>query len=675
MTRRKSDVNISGNFTPSQLWIVLKANRRFCFGFALAGALFSLVTGLFEIPYYESYSKIQFKSFDMGKSVAQTMLQDADSLNMKEVMDRVVSLLRSDSFHEELATVIKNDRNKSNLVLAWAVGKRMRLQYAMRRLGLSTSEEPQIDLDSLSEEEVSALLGKMIDVFPDYKEQSELIKITGLEPVTVQKVNSFVATALMSASEKIKAAEIKRSIDYLERQKEAARVKMVEAGNNLRLFYSDNPELAGQATRSSPMEERSELQGEKEKVTEQLESNKKLLAFYRQKYLNFSKDSDTTAEVYNKFKQELIELKYKRKKFLFEGYDEKNEGILELDSKIANLEKILSASGSENAGIGEKHLVGIGHDQNLSEKILELQDSLKKQQFELESLTTRIKKITPQANGISKSILLMENLKTEARMANELFEELSKKCEYAKMRKGGDDQLMRQSESPSLPQGPVNIPTTLKVFFSFFVGLALAISWLIMNLIFTTKITDWQSVEDLGINFAGILHDFDPDLSEILMNLDCLDRDPGTETPIVLCTSPEQSIPYQDIQLLSGYLARQKEKSLFIIVGETEINRRFELVNDLDFAKVFAHQNGKEYLLQISDKNTIKALRESIKILEDSYDLRYSCIFLYFVDGINNPNYHVGLKLASKVLLLGVPAKFSGGEYFKLIYGMKDLQH
>lgn len=672
MSRRKPEHSGSGSITPGQLWILVKVNKRFCVSLGLLGAFFAFVLGLMEVPYYSSTSKLQFKSADVGKTLVQAVINESDNLGIKEFMDRSLGVVRSDSFREELAAQIKAAEGKRRLVLAWAVGSRLRIQYALERLGISRPQYEPIDLDSLSKDEIAALLIKMINATPDYKEQTAEIAITGLEPLTVSRINSIVVEALIQTNGKIKQAELEKSIDFLRSQRESARQKLVEANDNLRLFYQEHPEMMSNQQKPNAIDERADLIDQKKKLIEDQESNRKLLAFYKKKYMNFGKDSDTTAEVFNKFKAELVELKYKRKKFIFQGYSEKDDGILELDKKIAELEKILS--NSNNQHVEEARLVGVGHDQTISDKIMELQDTIKKQQFEVEAITKRLEKVNPNTGDMSRALMLVENLKLDVRLATSLFEEITKKLEYAEMRKsGGDDEQILLKDSPSVPIRSNGSPIVLRVFFAFCVGLMLAISWLVLSATFSFRITDWQNVVDMGLNYIGLLHDYDPDLSEILMNLDCLDKGDSGEVPILLCTSPEESVSFEEVQMLSNFLARQGELSLFILVGETRLNPRFRLVSDIGFAKVYSHPNEKEFVLQIDDRESIKSLRECIKILEDTYKVRYACVFLYFLRGLNDPSYHLGLKIASKILLLGPPAKYTSEDYFKLVYGLKDL--
>lgn len=662
----------STSLTPTQFWILVRENRRASVLAGLAGALLMFVACLFEVPYFTSTAKLQFKIADTGKTVIATVLNEADGLGVKEFMDRSVDVVRSDSFHEELAALVKSSEERDRLVLAWAVGARLRLQYARARLGIGEVHYEKIPVEELSQEEIAALLGKMISIIPDYKMQSADVSISALDGPTAERVNSLVIRALINTNEKIKAREMDKAIDFLEQQKNAARKKLAEANDNLQIFYHEHPEMIGLGTRPTAEDERTALVSQRDRVRESLQSNRKLLDFYRQKYASFGKDSDSTAEVFNKFKQELIELKYRRKKYIFQGYDEKNEGIVELDKKIAETEKILAGAGAD--ANGAKHLVGVGHDQNLSEKILELQESIKKQEFEAESIEARLSKMSSKSHNLSQSMLLLENLKGDVRMNTELFEELNKKVEYAQMRRNGDEQQILVKESPSLPLTSSGAPLRWRILFAFIVGMAVHTSWLILSMLFSTKIIDWQNVEDFGVNFAGVLREYDPDLAEILTNLDCLDRPDHVETPIVLCAAPENSVSQAELHLLTSYLASHEEKSLLTVVGQSTVLPNYRLTSDIGFAKVYTSANEKEFVLQITERESIKSLREVVKILEENYRLRYSCVFLFFTEGVADANYYVGLKMASKVLLLGRPARYTAAQYLNLLKGIKDLR-
>src|SRR4051812_30540176 len=95
--------NNNNSLTPKQFLILVRENRRLCLPAGLAGALLVFVAGLFEVPYFTSNAKIQFKLSDTGKTMIATVLNETDGLGAKEFMDRSVDVVRSDSFRGELA--------------------------------------------------------------------------------------------------------------------------------------------------------------------------------------------------------------------------------------------------------------------------------------------------------------------------------------------------------------------------------------------------------------------------------------------------------------------------------------------------------------------------------------------------------------------------------------------
>lgn len=641
--------------------------------FAAVGAVFALLSVIFalcEPPRLRATAVLKLKVFDIGKAVNNDPLKGSDSSSQKELLDSQAKLIRLKDFEEELAKVAPAELRGEQLALAWGMGERFRVNLLLRRMGVSSREPASVDVTTLTSGELLALLSRITEVIPNYEDGTLAVQVDALNEETARKVALTMAQAYIATSRKLELQEIQSSITFLRSQRDLLRKRLVEAEDSMRRFFQDNPILANETVKKAALEDTARLQGEFTAKTDELDASRRLLEFYKKKFSGFMKSSDTTTEVYDKFKQELVELKYKRKKYIFQGYAETHEGIIELDEKIKNAERVLASAGD----ITGKNVVSVDHEAKLSAKIVELQDLIKKQEIDLEALKVRKANAEKRSTIDPDQELLLDDFQRDVRLSREMFDEISRRLETATMRLAASEGYLTLLLSPNFATLVRSLPTGKRVVFSFLVGFVLAVAAGLSLAVARRLVIDELNVNDMGLKYAGDLRTTNSTRAKVLLNLGCTYRGEGVgKAEIVLCSSPSGTAGVAQVLMLTDYLGKQKEKSLFIIVGDMDISGHFQMRSDLGYAKVFTSADGTQFILQISDEDTIYSIRECLAITESQYRLKYSMVFLYIQSGAECLAYPFGQQLADKMLLIGPSAKHSSAEYFKLVEGFKNI--
>jgi hypothetical protein len=521
-----------------------------------------------------------------------------------------------------------------------------------------------------SESDIVTLVLNYLTIEPIYNEKLVRISVRTITPKVAQLLAEVVSRSVIDAATELDKSEISLTVQRLSAQKDSLRKRLVEEQENLKIFYTENPVFANEQFRSQAVREESTLRQEYSRRQEELKTNIRVLEFYKKRYGNFFSNSDSTTEVYDKFKQELIELKYKKKKYLFEGYTETDEGIKDLDEKISHIEKILSTSGS----MANKRVVSVDNESRLSQKIVELQDTIKKEEIEIASLAQQVQNVEERSKVRPQLEMLNDDFQREVKLARELFEDVSRRLEQALIRQTSYTCDLTVVITASVATAVLTIGLLKSLIFSFLVGIVLCFAIAILSSLIRRMVIDDQSVEDMGLKFAGELGVGNSARAEILSNLGCLYRDQSDKPPpIVLCTSIKESAGIKQVLSLTNYLAMQKEKTLFIIVGRMDLHDNFKIKSDLGYAKVYCSLDGKQFVLQLADEESMDSIHECLQILEAQFKVRYSMVLLYIQDGIDCLAYPMGQHLANKMLVIGTAGKNRAGDYFKLIQGFKNL--
>lgn len=670
MSRRRGHTRLTyaAAITWTQIRIVLQQNWRLCLVGATLIAAFSAVLALGEPAKFRVATLLMVKTVDAGKASAANPLVDSDSASNKDLLDRQARIHRVTEFTEELATAVHADTTAKNLKLTWGVGERYRLQLFLKQLGLGRGDFYGVQTENLSPLELRALFLNMSTVVPNYSDNSFEIRVEALDPSTALRVVDYLAIAYVKTSERLAIHDLQTAIETLTGQKEKLRQRLMEAEGGLKQFYKENPVFANEASGKAVSDTAADVKQEFTRKDEELRSNRHLLDFYKKKFTSFVKSVDTTTEVYDKFKQELIELKYKKKKFLFQGYSPENEGIKEIDANIASIEKMLESAGDMSG----RNMVSVGHESQLSSKIVELQDTIKRQEIELESVRKRRDGADERNKVMPEQRMLHEDFQREVRISRELFEDVSRRLEIAQMRVSNVDSPLNRLFVPSAVEQISALPALRRILFSFLVGLLFSAAACVAVSLLRRKVVDEANVFGMGLKFAGTLRPGNADRAKVLLNLGCeYKREKTGESSIVLCSSPGPG-SINDVLLLTEYLAKQKEKSLFIVVGSMDVRSHFRLISDLGYANVFSSEDGEEFLLQISDEETLYSVQDCLKILEAHYRVKYSMIFMYIQNGADCLVYPFGQQLADKMLLIGPSARYSSHDYFRLAEGFRN---
>lgn len=666
---RHTRFTYAASLTWGQARVILSLYWRQCLLGAFVFAGISILSSLSEPARYQSVAVLKVKTFDISRSLNAEQLKDGDAASGREVVDRQARLAASGEFGEELARVVSEDPERTQLRLSWGVGDRFRLALALGRLGMGDADLPAISTDTLTPNELAALFGSMADIRSNYLEASIEIRVQSLHRETAIKVANYMGQALVRASSRNERAEIGKSLEFLRDQKDKLRHRLVDSEESLKQFYRENPGLASETARRSITEDANSLGDELKKKTDELLASKRLLEFYKKRFSSFMKNSDTTTEVYDKFKQELVELKYRRKKFIFQGYSESHEGIREIDEKIAMAEKVLNSAGD----LTGRNVVSVQNEGQLSEKIVTLQDTIKKIEIDIDGTNKRKAEADARSKVLPEKEMLHTDFQRDVRISREIFDDVSRRLELAEVRASNAHGVLSLLTAVSAALVH-RLPAGKKVFFFALMGFVLTAAASVLLAVARKLIVDELNVLEMGFKFAGNLRPSNSDRAKVLLNLGCDYRPEKTGDPtIVLCSSPKGDAGAAQVLLLTEHLARQREKSLFIIVGSLDISRHFTLRSDLEYARVYTSADGGQFILQISDEETVYSIRECLAIVEAQYRVKYSMIFLYFQEGDECLVYAYGQQLASKMLLIGPKAGCTSAEYFRLVDGFQNL--
>jgi uncharacterized protein involved in exopolysaccharide biosynthesis len=668
--RSHTRLTYAASLTVGQAKIILGLYWKQCLLGAALCSLFTVILALCEPSKFQSQVLLKVKTFDISRSSAAEMLRDSDSASKKEIVDRQAQLASAKDFAEELSRLLLNDPERAKLKLNWGLGERFRMNLLLTRTGLGGMEIPPVNLEALRPEERAALVAAMTEIRPNYLENTIQVKVASTDPFTAKRISLLVGQSFVHASRQGEQREISDSLQFLHAQKGRLRERLIQAEDDLKNFFKENPLLASETARKSITEEATTIKEDLARKADELKSNERLLQFYKSKFSSFLSSSDTTTEVYDKFKQELVELKYQRKKFIFQGYSPEHEGIQEIDQKITNVEKVLASAGD----ISGRNVVSVGHEAQLSEKIVNLQDQIKKQQIEIDTLRGRQVSAEARTKTLPEQEMLYGDFQREVRLSREMFDEIARRVEVAELRAAnGDGILSLASAEPHTSQVP-NLPTGKRVVFAFIVGLLMAGAASFFWAVARKRIVDELSVHGMGFKFAGNLRPSNTEKAKLLLNLGCSYSQTMREKPsIILCSSPKGVSQVAQVLSLTDYLGKQKERSLFIIVGDAGIHNHFRLRTDLGYAKVYSSADGIQFVLQITDEETVHSIRECLALVEAHYKVKYSMIFLFIENGSECLVYPYGQKLADKMLLIGPSAQCSAGEYFHLVDGFEKL--
>ncbi len=666
MGRSHTRLTYAASITWSQAKVILSMYWRHCFAGAFLFSFLSIVFAFTEPPRYRSKAVVKVNAVEAAKSQDISVLA---SMNKKDLIDSQIKLLQMTEFEEELKKIVANDPENNQLNLAWGIGEKFRLSLLFNRIGISQDLKSKVDINTLSGQELLALFSAISEIKANHPESAFEIQVDALQPETAQKVAAYLAEGYIKTSDIFYKKEVDASMLALRKQKEDLRKRLVDSEEALREFYRENPLLANEADKQSVSKNANSLKSDYNAKIDELNSNRRLLEFYKKRFSSFMKNSDTTTEVFDKFKQELIELKYRRKKFLFQGYTEDNPGIKEIDEKIINVEKILNSAGDMSG----RNVVSVGHEAELSKKIVELQDTIKKEEIELDQIEKRMKAAEQSSKMLPDQQILLDNFQRDVRIARELFEDVSKRIEVTEIKNNTHESILTLLPTRSYAYPVKSLPTGSRLFFSFLVGLVFTAAATIIFAIIRKKVIDELNVAEMGFKYAGDLKPSNSNKAKVLLSLGCNYRSDKGDAAIVLCSSPKGNVGVSQVLLLTDYLAKQKERSLFIIVGEIDISDHFQLRANLQYAKVFCSADNSQFILQISDEETLYSIRECLEITERQYKVKFSMVFLYIDQGAECLAYPHCQQLADKLLLIGPSATCSSWEYFRLVEGFQNL--
>jgi hypothetical protein len=363
----------------------------------------------------------------------------------------------------------------------------------------------------------------------------------------------------------------------------------------------------------------------------------------------------------------LVELKYTRMSLKRNGYSERDTGVIELDQKIRNIEKLVTDARRGLSSTGDDFNGSTDFQKDVVTKVAQLEDSLIKDQYELKSVDENIGTIEKEVKEIPQKGIIKNSLKREIETFSMLHADMFKRMHLTTINSLQDRGNFIIAKDPGFPGAPINLPISKKLLFSIFIGVALAFSIILVRESLSPKIIERGDLENAGFGFAGRYNNSLASRAEILASIDCLpvNAPERTGTQVILCASPFTGVDIRYFEPLAKYLADRSKKTLMVAIGHTIIPEGYEKVNTSRFVHFFKYPGGNEDLVWVLEGDAF----DSVKSVLDQQKDSYHTIFIFVQDALNSSVYSLTQKMADKLFLVGETGKHSLKEYLALTKG------
>ncbi len=652
----------------NRLWFLIKNKRYFLFLTVLALTSLTAIDSLFDIPRYVSEYQLQVDTYNLGKSAQQkSPMMSSDLMSGRTLVNSSVLLLKSDLFLSNLAEEIQKSESKNEIIIVKNPGFRINFEYALLRMGLIRKIKfSRIDVTALKPNELGDILGTMLEIIPNYSDKLVILKIKTLDPKTAFLINKLVMGAYTKAMAKLNQKQLESTISFYTEQVKTARSRLDNAEDSLTQFLRSHPTLASDSTKTAFLQSYNDLQTKTSNFKMEIEVNSSLYNYYKNKYVSFDDEGDSNLDLINRLKQELVELKYKKQVFKEKEYDDLNPGIINLNKQIKNIERLINKNSSAFKSNKQIPVVSLSYLERISGKLEELQDLIRTSKFNLASVERQTEELRPKINAILQHTITLEELRREVDFSVDMYKEYTKSLEMVKQRADGEDAVIAAVNEPTLDHKPINLPAGRRILFAFFIGLALAMSFILLQESFSPKVIDRHSVEAMGSKYAGVLDSQIANQAEILSVLGCLDDPKAGKGPkIILCASPIAMFQLKHVNLLSKYLSKHRRRTLTIVISDIVVSSEYQMTDDMGYAKIYRHSEGYEDIVQITDPDTFSSMRS----LLDQFGSKYHIIFIFVAEAVSNLAYHMAQRVAKQLLLVGEIAEYSAHDYMRLMRG------
>ena len=670
MSSDRSSQQSAQQFSFKRFKVLLRSQRYILvIGTLLIGTLNAFQT-LTEVPLFVSTSKLQLQTFDVGRSVDNRASVANDVMNESIRLNNAVLVFQSEAFLNELAKELQLNKDKSSLVLSWGVGRRLKFSYALYRLGLTKVEYQRVDLNKLSTEELGLLLSGMIQVKPVSTEQTIEVRISALEEKTAYAINRAVLSAFVRANQKLDQDEYDRSIAFLNEQVKATKERMDGAELKLADYVRGHMNVTTSSTSGTFMSEFVSTRLKKQELQGNIEADKQLLAHLSAKLNTLNGSTESSSEVIEALKMELIQLKYQKAKLLEQGYANDHPGVLALNLKITSSEEFIHR-GDKQKSIDARDVYGATeYRKDLAGKIIQIQELLMKQELQLKGLGTRIQEMEVEANDIPSNELTVNSIKREVTQAAELYSELMHRLELMRVRSQASKGTLREVTSPNALTAPNAIPFWPKIIFGIFAGFAFGISVVLLIDTLKPRLVMREDVESSGFQFAGKYRGTIDSCAEVLAAMECIftRRKEDDPTPIVLCGSATPALTLSTFIPLIDYMASRDESVLLVAEDDTLVPSGYDDYNLLEGVKLYRYPGGKKDLIQVSSAEHFGV----VKLLLAEYASSYSAVFLFVARGSESSVYSLCRSVANRILLFGEEGCHTMDDYRNLSAGFTD---
>ncbi len=648
--------------SPRELWTLIATRWRQVLLAAILGLAVGGLISLFSVPQYQSVSTVQVGSFRVGKAIDSRALVMADTSSERGLVNSALAVLRSKRFLNALAQELRDAPNRDRLVLSWGVGRRLRFTYALSRLKLASVNFDRIDSTSVELDDLGVLVGRMIELEPNFDDLTVQIRVLALEPSTAFHINSYVVRAFISATDAMNRSEIEHSIGFFNTQLEESRRHLNGLESNLKDFLSHHPGLNPTGDNSSLLSEYNLLAQRHREIQARISARVSLLDTYRQLMMKGDGGESTTVEMIGALQNEIGSLDFQKARLQKEGYPATSPAALELDERVAMMRGLLADARARMSSATPEEMAMMARPEGIAQLLAQAQAEIKSGQAELQANETSLREVGPEIRNLSANTLKLQSLTREVKLAGELLEELSRRLQLTKVRGAGEEGSLRELNPPQLELAPVNARGGMRILFAGLVGALLWMSILILGELVKPKVHDARLLAAHGLRYVGCLNGRLATHAVVLAQMGLLDKLTSVEVDaqVVLVTMPNPEVGFAPVLKMTGYLARHRKRSVIVHLAGDKTEGTAPVEKTL---------SPFEKLIQLPDIDVYGYLSTHLSDLKFEYDV----VFLVVPNGADHPSYPLIQKSADRLLILGEVSMHPIDDYLELAQGFGAL--
>ena len=657
----------ASKFSLRRFKIILRSGARVLIACTLVIASINAMQALTEIPFYVSTSKLQLESFELGRMVEDPGMAANEAINDSVRLNNALLVFQSETFYKQLAQEVQNSPDKGSLVLSWGIGRKLKLSYALYRLGLSKVEYQKVDPSKLNLEELRILLSSMIQVSAVPTDQTVEVKVSALEEKTAYLINRTVVTAFSRANQKIDADQFQQRISFLHDQGESAKQKLDVAEQKFADYIKVHVNASGDGVQGTFMSGFLALQMKKQEIEYSISADRQLLASVNEKLKASDTSQESEGEIFEALKSELLSLKYKRTKLLEQGYAKDHPGVTALDRSIANSDEFIRKSQPKRAADGKSIFGVTEYRKALAEKVFRIQDELVRQEQELKGVSIRLSGMASEVEQLPTAGMMANSLRGDVTRANELYSELTKRLEITRVRSQGGRNTLREVTAPNALTPPSTLPFVPRIVFGIFAGLLFGVSAVLVMDSIRPKLAVRADAESSGFKYAGLFGGSPDSCAEVLAALDCIYSDKSMDhaTPVVLFGGASPAIQLQTFLPLIDYMGSRGENVLFVVESKNFMPDSASTETQMAGMKMHRDRKTNKDIIQISGAHDFGMIRLILTEYADYYD----AIFLFVEKGSESSVYSLCRGIANRVLLVGEEGSHTVEEYRNISNG------